>query len=219
LLTKSLWDKGELKGARMPIYLGVVAALIASFSLLYQANVRGIELGGRDTGDAYENLRLDYGRDHTMRMAIFAELNHEPILERRGQSLQFYAGMYIPRSWWPDKPLPYATYMTCYALGIKPRIIFWGLTTTIFDEAVANFGWLGMLIGPALLGIFCRITDRDSSSVLRILGMLTCLLLMAVQVAAIMPLFLFWLLGSLWDQKRAFFSFRPRVYVTGGSGG
>lgn len=211
LLTKSLWDKGELKGARMPIYFGLVTMVMVGFSILYQTNVRGFELAGRESSKVYENVRIDYGRDHTIKLAIFSELRQEPILTHRGQSLVFYASMYVPRSWWAMKPQPYATYLTCYALGIKPKVIYWGLTTSIFDEAVANFSWAGLLIGPALLGLLCRITDRNTNSVLRILGMLTCLLLMAVQVAAIMPLFLLWLFGSFWDQHRAFFSLRPRL--------
>lgn len=211
LLTQQLWEKGVLRGARLPLYLVLVAALFSIFTFSYQANIRGISNAATSREGLYDNVRMDYGRDHTIRTAIYAELRGDSIIGARGKSLAFYAGMYVPRSMWPDKPFTYASYFTCYALGIRPTLMPWGLTTSILDESIANFGWIGLLLGPLMLGCLCRIADSNRNSLFRTMGILVCMLFMAVQLPAFMPLFLLWVAGSAWERFRGFLSLRPRL--------
>lgn len=207
LLAQRLWDLGVLKGARMPLYLSLFFVAFLASSVGYQYFVRNIS-ASTVTGDAYyENIRLDYGRDHTIRAAIYAELKGERILSYRGQSAIFDLTTPVPRAWWPQKPYPYAIYMTSYGLGRPPQDLGWGFTTSIFDESIANYGWLGMLTAPLFLGLLCRIADGNSTILLRSLGYIVCFLFMVVQLSPFYVLFMVWLLGSLWHQQRKRFTF------------
>jgi hypothetical protein len=207
LLAQRLWDLGVLKGARMPLYLALFFVAFLASSVGYQYFVRNIS-ATTVTGDAYyENIRLDYGRDHTIRAAIYAELKGEKILSYRGQSVLFDLTTPVPRAWWPQKPYPYAIYMTSYALGRPPQDLGWGFTTSIFDESIANYGWLGMLTAPLFLGLLCRIADGNRTILLRSLGYIVCFLFMVVQLSPFYLLFVVWLLGSLWHQQRRRFTF------------
>lgn len=211
LLTWRLWERGSLDGARLPLFLGGMVVAFLTFSALYQSNVRGISTRSTSTEEFYENLRVDYGRDHTIRQAIHAELVGERILEPRWKSIAFAAGMYIPRTWWPDKPYAYGVYHTCYAMGIEPRLLQWAITTSILDEAIASCGWWGLLLGPLALGLLCRIADLAQNTILRICGILICLLIMATNLPSFMPLFVAWLAGLGFEQFRGFFTLRSSL--------
>ena len=209
LLSQRLWDLNLLQKARMPIYGVIALVFFALFATGYQTVVRNISSSTLSRDLYYENQRLDYGRDHTLRAAIFAELHQEPILSYRGQATIFDLTFAVPRSVWPEKPFPYGNYMTSYALGIPPQLNGWTFTTSIFDEAIANYGWLGMLTAPLFMGLLCRLADGNNTILFRSLGYIVCLMFMAVQLSAFMGLFLIWLGGSLWHQYRAVFSLRP----------
>jgi hypothetical protein len=208
LVTWRLWERKVLRGATLPLFIAGIALLFTFFTITYQASVRGISSAtSTNKEDVYENARVDFGRDHTIKTAIYAELAGDSILGARGKSLLFYSGIYIPRAWWPEKPLPYSVYFTCYALGMPPHLIYWGLTTSIFDEAIANTGWFGMLLSPLFLGLLCRFADRTRNTTLRIMGFLCCMLFLAVNLTAFMWLFGLWIAGSIFDQQRGFFTF------------
>lgn len=207
LLAQRLWDLGVLKGARMPLYSSLFFVALLSSSVGYQYIVRNISTTTVSSAAYYENIRLDYGRDHTIRTAIYAELKGETILSYRGQALVFDLAAPVPRAWWPQKPYPYAVYMTSYALGLPPQDVGWGFTTSIFDESIANYGWLGMLSAPLFIGFLCRIADGNRTILLRSLGYTVCTLFMVVQLSPFYVLFLVWMLGSLWHQQRKRFTF------------
>ena len=200
LVTWQLWTRGALRGARSLIYGVILAVVFSAYTLMYQSMVRGI---GGETSDpklVYENMRMDYGRDHTIKTAIYAELKGERIVDPRYAALEFDLLMYVPRAWMPSKPYPYGVYFTCYAVETPPKILHWVLTTTIFDEAIATFGWFGLILGPVALGLICRLADTNRNVLLRIFGLLTCVMLMAVQLSAIMPLVLVWVGGTLYER-------------------
>lgn len=208
LLSQRLWDLGILKGARIPIYLVGITLVFAFVSFAYQFSVRSISTASIPAEHFYENLRLDFGRDHTTRAAIFAELKAEKIMSFRGQASLFDLTALVPRSVWPEKPYPYSVYMTSYGMGIPPQFLGWTFTTSLFDEAIANYGWLGMLTGPIFLALLCRLTDGNRTILFRSLGYIVCVLFLAVQLSAFLILFVVWFGGSIWHQYRGFFSLR-----------
>jgi hypothetical protein len=215
LLSQRLWDLGLLKGARIPIYLVTIVFVFAMTSVTYQFAVRNISVQTLPAADYYENLRLDYGRDHTVRTAIYAELHDEKIMSYRCQALVFDLTFLVPRSVWPEKPYPYSVYLTSYAQGVAPQYSGWTFTTSIFDEALADYGWLGMLIGPTFLGLLCRLADGNRTILFRSLGYIVCVIFLAVQLNAFLLLFLVWFAGSLWHQYRRIFSLqRSRLRPT-----
>lgn len=208
LMAQRLWDLGVLSRARLLIYLVAAGLIFGTFNLAYQATIRRINLTQIDPNRAYTGMRLDFGRDNTIKTAIYAEVQGDSIMNYRGESLVFSATFFVPRAWWPDKPLPYGPHMLSYAINTTPRYHGWSFTTSLFDEAIANFGWLGMLIGPLFLGLLCRIADRNEAYWLKTLGVLVCLLFMAVHLAAFTVLFVLWLACSYWQSARSFLTMK-----------
>jgi hypothetical protein len=201
------WQKGYLRNKRLIVSALVGLVLIGVFSFVYQSNFRsmGPTLGSYD--QVYDNVRIDYGRDHEIKMAIYAELypNEMQILEYRGESLLFDLGMYVPREMWPEKPFPYAQYVTSAMLRTPPRLWGWGMTTSWLDEAIANFGWLGMLLGPLVLSVICRVGDATRNALVVGLTILVGSLLLAVHLPAFMPIFILWLslvAWTFWTKKK-----------------
>lgn len=216
LLAQRLWDLGVLKGARIPLYLTVFFVSFICMLFGYQMLVRNVKPSTVPPEIYYEDMRIDYGRDHTVRAAIYAELHGDRILSYRAQSQLFDLTAPIPRSWWPQKPYPYANYMTSYALGVPSQLMEWGFTTSIFDEAVANYSWFGMITSCLFLGILCRIADGNHTILFRSLGYIVCVLFLAVQLSAFLILFVAWLSGTMWHQYRHVISLRPGRFFTSG---
>jgi len=196
MMMTGLWLSGRLRRRKMLIAVAVSVLLIGCFSYWYQLTVRDIGPSVVENSDAYENFRVDYSRDSRVKMAIFAELHPSTmsILEFRGQSLIFYATAYIPRAIWPGKPLTYACYFTSAMLGSSPQDWGWGMTTSIFDEALANGSWLGLLAASLVIGVLCRIGDSCSDDLVFLLTAIVASLLLTVELVAFAPLILIWVM-------------------------
>jgi hypothetical protein len=200
LMLYLLWVKGSLRGRRFIVAAFGVAMTIGVFSYFYQTQIREIGGGGPSfhetfaESDLYVNYRIDFGRDGVAKQTIFAELNPEriTILEYRGQSVLFNATFFVPRRFWPGKPYPYAVYATAAMFRIPPRDIGWGITTSWLEEAIANFGWLGLLIGPLIPAFVCVIGDRHRSPYVALLTVVVSSLMLVLQLAAFLPIFLLW---------------------------
>lgn len=193
------WMRGYLTKGNLIRYGTIAAIVFSSYVAWYQATFRPATVAAESV---YENSRIDYGRDHCLRAAIFAELpENYPILEYRGQSMLFYATMPVPRVFWPDKPWPYAHYITAHALQTPAAELGWGLTSSFLDEAVANFGWFGLIIGPLLFIALCRICDATPDPLVKVVGVLLGCLLMMVEFVAFAPLAIVWAVYSIWSSR------------------
>jgi oligosaccharide repeat unit polymerase len=193
------WQKGYLKGRRF-VWASMLAVLIMSiFSYTYQAQVRDVNTQSVDGVEFYDGIRIDYGRDAEIKMAIYAELypDQMQILEHRGQSLIFYITQFVPRNIWPQKPLTYTQYVTSAALNSPPRLWGWGLTTSILEEAIANFSWFGMIVGPLVLSFICRVGDARKNVFISPLTVLVATLLLALEMVAFWPIFYLWLFSVI----------------------
>lgn len=207
-LLYALWARGILRGRRLWA-AGAMALLgVALFTFFYQKGVRGIDLA--DASFYFDSVRVDFARDAVIKQAIAAELMpSDPILEYRGQSLLFDLTFFVPRRIWPEKPWPYAVYATSAMLNIPAaNDIGWGITTSLLDESLANFGWLGMVLAPLLLGWLCRLGDSAGGSFTRPLTVVIGSLLLVLHLPAFMLSFLCWcglvLNGHLSQRRRGF---------------
>jgi hypothetical protein len=187
------WHKGWLRGPRLVAGCIVATILFGFYSYTYQLTYRPSMLEGSNQ-EASDNLRLDYFRDGVIKMTIYSELYPErgTVLEFRGQSFLFYATFYVPRSVWPDKPYPYAIYMTARLFSVAPRYYGWSVTTSLLEEAIANFGWYGMLIGPLLVTLICRFGDSCASDIAQAMTSVVSCVLLGLQAAAFMPVLILW---------------------------
>lgn len=195
MILAALWLTGRLARRKLAIAFVVAILVVSSFSYLYQSYIRRIGVATTSSSDLYENARIDYTRDSRVKMALFAELypSVSPILEFRGQSALFNLTAWIPRSMWPDKPYPYAVYFTSAMLGSSPVDRGWGMTTSVLDEAIANFSWFGLALGPVLIGLLCRIGDSTNDLLIALVTAIVVSLLLAVELVAFAPLFILWL--------------------------
>lgn len=182
--------RGVLYGKKMFIAIGLALLVVLSYSFFFQSYTN------RVSRTAYENFRVDYGRDDVIKMTIFSEKNPQSIqiLEHRGQSLLFYATFFVPRDLWPGKPMPYAQYFTSGIFKTNPRFWGWGMTTSWLEEALANLGKAGFILGPLLIWLVCYLGDLRKNPILHMLTPLVACLLMAVEAIAFMPVILLWLL-------------------------
>jgi len=204
LLGYVLWDKGYLRGTRL-LAMGTAGAIVfALFSYWHLSSFRGFDLTDRGTTAYYERARFDFGRDDVIKLAIFNELGGESTrtLEHRGQSFLFYATVYVPRLFWPDKPWPYAVYVTASALALPREPIGWGFTTSVLEEPIANLGWIGLLVGPLLLTGVCRLGDSCAESWILLLTIMVAILFLSVQLVAFGPLMLCWVVAVVWAKQR-----------------
>jgi hypothetical protein len=198
-----LWQRRVLRGTRLVMASLAALALFGFYSYEYQTRIR--QVGATEGNADYERTRLDYGRDHGIKLAIFAELNPQVvrILDYRGESLLFDVTMFVPRKAWPTKPWPYAVYATSASLFIHPRDIGWGLATSWLEEAIANFGWFGLLAGPLLLGLICRVGDAAQDAMSKALTVTVSCLLLVVQAPAFIGFPVLWAYITWRARRRA----------------
>ncbi len=198
-----LWQRRAVSGRRLLFVAFAGAVAIAVLSTVYQATVRDKDTQSLTKSDYYDGLRVDFGRDEHLKFAIYAEIHDEfRILEQRGQSLVFYTTAYVPRALWPQKPFPFSAYYTCAMLGISPRLLGYGVTNCFFDECLANFGWIGLVIAPVILGLVCRFGDSPNEVFISVMTGLVAALLISVELIAFAPLFVFWVVVVLSSKLR-----------------
>jgi hypothetical protein len=187
-----VWQKSRLRGMQLVMGAAGIVFLVAAASVVYQRNVRAMDAS--DLSALYDGVRIDFGRDAVIKQAIYGELHPEfAILEHRAQSVLFDLTFYVPRGAWPSKPWPYAVYATSTMLGRRdPEHLGWGITTSVLDEMLANFGWPGALLGPLWLALLCRWGDARLPASLSTGTLMVVSLFLAVQLAAFMVLFLVW---------------------------
>ncbi len=219
MIILTLYHRRVLVGKNLKISLFIFVVVGMVFSFGYQTAQRGISFSNTSNGPLgpYEIARLDYGRDHTLKLAIFSELRPDlvKILPYRGASFIFDALFFILRSVWPGKPFTHAAYITGAAWGYDATEWTWGFTTSFMDQAISNLSWIGILIGPLFICFVCRVGDRAKSPLARLLTPVVAVLLLVLQIPAWLPIAALWLFalfrGGLRSSRELV---RPRRFAT-----
>ncbi|RFA33382.1 hypothetical protein CAI16_15000 [Virgibacillus dokdonensis] len=169
---------------------------LLSFSSFYQNYFDRVS--GDSFEDEYTSFRINYGRDDTLKMALYSEIHREQleVLDYRGQSLLFYPLFFIKREIWPNKPYPYAVYFTNAMIGInKTKILGWGMTTSIFDELTSNLSWIGLVVSPFFLIFLCNLGMRHNiglvGNAIISITIFLAMLAVAVEITAFLSLYIF----------------------------
>ena len=197
----TLWQRGTLRGKHFAAACLLALVTMGSFSYWYQHEVRGRSIG--DTPDYYQDYRSDYGRDGVIKQAIHAELHPDEgrILQYRGQSIVYLLTFFVPRTIWPEKPWSYTIYCTAAMLGIpEAYYVGYGMTTSILDESLANFGWLGLLLGPWIVGAICGLGDNSRWPMIRLLTAVIGPLLLVQDMSIYIMVFTAWLALAVYSQ-------------------
>ncbi len=189
--------RGRLTGIRLPLAFFAGLSFVAVFSSTYQHSLRGNPY--QYNPHTYDDIRTDFGRDGVTKQTLYALVHPKSrqILEHRGESVIYDVTFFVPRSEWPNKPYPYSVYATSAMLDIPVQSLGWGVTTSLIEEMIANFGWWGILVGPLLLILMCRAGDSFESEMLTALTGLVACLLLAVQFSAISVLVLVWVAAMI----------------------
>jgi len=170
----------------------------------YQSTVRDFD-ASIPSNEKYENLRVDYSRDQRVKMAIYAEIFPErvKILRYRGQSFLMLMTFYVPREIWPEKPLTYAQYFTSAMYDMEPTAMGWGMTTTFFDESIANLSWFGFVFPFIFFSLFINEAKKTGNQIFIMYSTILILIMMTVQILAFIVLFLLWI---FWFLKIKFYN-------------
>lgn len=191
-----------LSGGSLGMLIRRVAACSLLFSLFFIGYGKNI---GSTFGETYVGLRGDFGRDDVLKYTIKKVLiDKEKIVNYPGQSFVFWGTFWIPRVYWHQKPWPYAVYFTNSLLPEHVRLrriareeeyLGWGMTTSVVEEAIANFRWGGMLFPLFALGGLFFI--QRLSFIPRCVAFSIFILLLGVQFIAIYPFYILLALGVL----------------------
>lgn len=184
------------------IYLYIVLGCGILIAGIFMINVytKSYSLSG-GFQESYESFRIIYGRDCSLKYAIYNELyESHNILEYRGQTLLFYIStlLLVRRGIWSAKPYPYATYFTSRYMNFHElKLLGFTMTTSIVDEFISNFGFWGILLVPFWVNMFCRLArsrKKGVNTILNditlILGVLLAMLLFAVQMSAFIYIYI-----------------------------
>lgn len=155
--------------------------------------------------------RSPFFRDNTLKLVSFLELHPEVynFFDYNFQSILFYFTFYIPREVWLDKPMPYAQYITNAALNIEEKdFLGWGLTNSIFDELISNFGLWIILLFPFMFNYLFKKTIVFNDKFTIVFTFLVATLLIMVEVTAYIPLYIIYIIYIIYlksNKKKQYF--------------
>lgn len=170
-----------------------LTSIVVLFSQYYMDNIKGFE-NPQSEDEKYAMFRIDYGRDHDLKMAIYYEIYNEfpPILEYRGQSMLFVATFYIPRIVWSEKPLTYTAYFTSALLDVPPDFQHFGMTTGIFDEFIVNFSFFGFFIAIWLILFLIKKASLINNTFFYLITLMAVALLLTNDIKSYIPIYIIW---------------------------
>lgn len=111
--------------------------------------------------DMYLNYRIDFGRDDVTKFVIYRELiEKNPIHDYRLQGLISILFIWIPRSIWLNKPYLHYRYLTAELVNLTPTTIHFGMTPSILEQFISDFGWIGIFLTPIILIILLNYSNN-----------------------------------------------------------
>lgn len=190
---------GKIKPKKILLYILPGLIVLSSIVLLYG---KDFSEGNKYSRDMYTSLRLNVGRDHTIKYTLFKEyVKDEMILQYRGQSFLFATTFFIPRSMWSNKPYPYAVYFVTSVINVAPEPIGWSFTTCILEEFISNLGFIGLIIAPFFLLWICKVGDNARNKFLTIVSIVCGVFFLFTQMAAFAPIIVVFLILILKEKS------------------
>ena len=175
---------------KMAISVPLFFAALIVFSYFYLVVIKPVP----DTSFAgvYDVLRVDYGRDDVVKFVIEREFfKNDSILDYRGQTILSEFLTFVPRSLWPNKPYPHYVYLTSEILGVARNALPAGTTTSWFEICIANFSWLGFVIGSVSIPLFCKWCDKRKSVIHQMLILIFIAVLITQSMSAYTAVLMF----------------------------
>lgn len=151
-------------------WIVMITVLLAILVIYVSVSVKTQSRGYSGMEIIYTTLRIDFFRDDTIKMAIYGMLYPKEIkiLEYPFQSYimqiryLFILDILAGKGFLPLKGIGYNRFFTCALKGVSVDAGFSYMTTSMFDEAIANFGLIGFFIIPIVCAIISRNADKKS---------------------------------------------------------
>lgn len=195
LLLFSVIIRGKVKPSNIKYLLIFTAGLMLIVSVVYQYTIRGVGKEG-DFFRVYTNFRLDYGRDHVLKLALYYRVKDMDIIFDGSNTL-----LYIPKkiiSLFMDIQTgqKYSVYATSRAMReLSGYNLGWGLTTGIYDEFVSNFGiLLGGFFANIAICLVGYIGDKSNNMFVLLLSYAIGFLLLVLQLVSFVYIFIPWMI-------------------------
>ncbi|MGX7378274.1 hypothetical protein ACWOFO_13840 [Carnobacterium maltaromaticum] len=203
LMLAVYWYKKVFTAHTFILLSVVTLMLLAGFNSFYQNEARDFK-----DNTFEENLtgfRIDYGRDAVTKFSIHKKLNKDlnQILEYPGQSMLFSVLIFVPREMWPEKPYPYAVYLTSSILGLPPTLLGWGITTSLVDESISNFGiFLGSIFSGIVFCFICKYGQKYDDDLFFLYTIVIIIFMITLQLSAFFIPFLIWCMWLLYNRNK-----------------
>lgn len=160
---------GKSKDIKIGRIIGI-AAILAMIVIVLSVMVKTQSRGYSGIMTIYSTLRVDIFRDDTIKMAIYGMLNPNEIkiLDYPFQSYLmqiryfFFLDIIAGKGFIPLQGLGFNKYLSSALIGADLSMGYSFMTTSMFDEAIANFGVIGFLTAPILCAIVSRNADKYS---------------------------------------------------------
>lgn len=160
---------GKSKDIKIGRIIGI-ASILATIVIVLSVMVKTQSRGYSGIMTIYSTLRIDIFRDDTIKMAIYGMLNPNEIkiLDYPFQSYLmqiryfFFMDIIAGKGFIPLQGLGYNKYLSSALIGADLSMGYGFMTTSMFDEAIANFGVIGFLTAPILCAIVSRNADKYS---------------------------------------------------------
>ncbi len=163
ILSFIVFNKKGINTKKFTIILGLMALVTLYYSMFILISNRGYTIGS--DGRLYTLLRIDFFRDDRLRMVIYSLLYpaNMNIIEYPFQSFINQIGALFPLEYLGLQVTGYNSFFTSALRGIPFTKSVNSMTTSFFDESLANFGFLGFWIAPSIYGKICHVADEYTS--------------------------------------------------------
>lgn len=189
---------GTSKKINLKLIYSLIAIGIVLFSFFYFATVR-FDHSAND--NMYAMLRIDFGRDDVTKFVIHREfIENKPILDYPGQSVLSTIFAWVPRDIWPSKPYPHFRYLTAAIINADIDDQFAGMTPSIYEMSIANFGFIGIILTPFVLLYLCKFADKSNSLESKLLYLLIIINLLTQAIDASLAFILLLILYSIYNK-------------------
>ena len=149
-----------------------------------------------------ESFKIDFGRTDVVHLAVAGQLGYAPRpLSYPGQSLVLYVDAVAARVMGGQKDVTYPDRVTSIAKSRPIESTPGSITTSIVSEAIDNFGWFGIFIGPVVLVLLIRWSARVRDPILGLLIALLATLLIVTEILAAVPLIAFVVVRAVWIRR------------------
>lgn len=149
----------------------VVFSIFTSLFFVYHSNYTGKVIDDNTEFYVYETY---FSRMSCVMTAIYDVMHSWEMLDYHGQSVLYTALFFVPRSFWPDKPIMFCKYYTHYATGIDITDTRFNLLVNSWTEYIANFGFLGPFILIYLFFLISKYSVKTKNQFIFILGLIFC---------------------------------------------